>query len=385
MVAAPDVQYVFDGAVELLDITADAHFYFMHIHEDVNGWMDRRQRLPLAELTAEIMADYLAWHEIAPRPVANAATITGLRSSTYQLREIEGMISHNVITAVRKAGHVGKKGLRKACSRKRIQRSARRDPVILKYCNRWRALIERAVKIRRKEFDAACKTINQLIDEDNRKRELEFRRATKSLQPITKRQRKARRKVVAKSYELLRDVTGEETAKAFFEGDRITITGREFDFVCSRGRSLHAPGHGNVKVEIADKQGVVLADLCVFLADSPAMDQVAALALYTMVGDERKILNTGNLFNIRDAGADHPILASRNAARVQENSSGQTIEQDSQAWLNRRWHAHVKPVVDRFLQDELGPAAAYAMENLPPWNPAWDYELITASEADGRY
>ena len=371
---APDVEYIFDAAVEMCDITADAHFYFMNIRPDTNAWLDAHEGQRTAQICKSIMGDYFDWYQNAPVEEADAATIAGLRASKFQLKQIIENLRYIAIDDVCYRGHTGSRGFRKAQAMSTIKQIANSDSNILNYFDLWKQMMARASTMGRGRFDAGASEYNGLIDRNNDRRRREIlervsiveRRAPKRNHSL----RKKRRKVIVKSFNLLADITGQETARAFIGGDAVTIEGRKFDFRCRRAGALHQSGHGCLRVEIVDKIGVVLTDLCVYFDDMPAMDQVAALALHAMVGNEDEILQIGNFLNIRDAGYESPLLETDRPV----NEAFRLFRRHHER-QHHEWKGPVEAAVKRFLCTRLGMSAAYVLDNIPSHNPGRDFEI----------
>lgn len=376
---APDVCYVLDGAVELCEITADAHFFFMHLCPHVNTVVDRLEQhhppIPSDTRTGSrfcnaLMEFYAGWWRQAPKIDRDACSIAGLWSAKYQLKEIAGSIRIGAVRHVTDRGHTGRRGLRKAMSRRVMRHVMKTDPVCTEYLRLWREMLRRIRTVGPMDCRAACDRMNGLINQSNdlRSREIQMRREL--IDKRNHRQRKHRRKVITKSYNLLRSVTGEETARAFIAGDGITIEGKDFDFIARRGGSLSETGHGAMRIEVADKSGVVLTDLCIYFDDIPAMDQVAALALHVMVGEEREILETGNYFSVREEGFASPLLdAKPHEAPVQLEDLDRLFLTDA-GRLADRWRPELMQATEKLIACDFGRMGRMAMETLPVHNPA---------------
>jgi hypothetical protein len=62
---------------------------------------------------------------------------------------------------------------------------------------------------------------------------------------------------------------------------------------------------------VLDKERTKLADLCFFIENTPAIDQLTGIALAVRAGEERDILDTANLTKVAPAGVGHELLGSR--------------------------------------------------------------------------
>jgi hypothetical protein len=84
----------------------------------------------------------------------------------------------------------------------------------------------------------------------------------------------------------------------------------------ARNRSVASTGHGALDVRLCTPDGTRLANICVYFDKTPALDQVAALALHLDAGEENAIIDTGNLFNVTPAGAEHALVIQRQTKRA---------------------------------------------------------------------
>ena len=115
-----------------------------------------------------------------------------------------------------------------------------------------------------------------------------------------KRVRKQRRKVVTKALRLVDTILGRDAATLFVRGDELILEGRRFNFSVRR-KSLFAIGHGGLSISVTDKNHVLLVDLCFYFDETPAPDQLAALALHVKAGAEDEILKTANVIQYHPA------------------------------------------------------------------------------------
>ncbi len=112
--------------------------------------------------------------------------------------------------------------------------------------------------------------------------------------PLQRRREKGLRKAIARSFDLLASIAGRQTARACLDGDAVHVEGRRFDFRL-RVANLRSSAHGAVEVFVLDKDAVELASLCVYMQDTPALDQMAALILNVAHGNEEEILKRANV------------------------------------------------------------------------------------------
>jgi hypothetical protein len=131
----------------------------------------------------------------------------------------------------------------------------------------------------------------------------------RSLERLRVRAAKRRRKVLARSFTTLAQVAGQETARMFLGGDFIRIDGRAFSFLLRRRSDPTATGHSGLEIKLADRaSGEELTHLCLYFEDTPALDQVAAIAMHVAAGEEDDLIRTGNFYSVKEAAASHPAL-----------------------------------------------------------------------------
>jgi hypothetical protein len=72
-------------------------------------------------------------------------------------------------------------------------------------------------------------------------------------------------------------------------------------------------------IGLSGADGVELSKLCLY-QDAPALDQLASLAMHVQSGHTDKLIDTGNLYAVKDRS--HPVIEARmakSAARAAEN------------------------------------------------------------------
>lgn len=198
--------------------------------------------------------------------------------------------------------------------------------------------------------------------------------------PGRKARRQARR-VLTRSYALLSSVAGTPRARACLDGDAITVEGRRFDFRV-RVRDARRAAHGAVDVSVTDKDHVELASLCVYMRDTPALDQVAGLILHVVAGDEDEIIRAANVIAMTERGSAHE------AFRQVRGSREVTVEGPFPSPGTRA--SQPRPV--EALRDRLAipSRAAFGAHLLSTWawlgeatgDPAWVASLVGVRDLD---
>lgn len=151
-----------------------------------------------------------------------------------------------------------------------------------------------------------------------------------------------RQKALTRSTQMLERIAGPKEAHAFIKGDEIRVEGQCFNFSIKKGW-LFTMAHGGLDIVVTDKLGNRLFDLCWYVDGVPAPDQLAALMLSVIAGDEEEILRVGNWFNedkkaIESYEPLQPIyqaeLASTNLRRVELDEE---IERERAACSPDEW------------------------------------------------
>lgn len=119
-----------------------------------------------------------------------------------------------------------------------------------------------------------------------------------------KRMEKRLRKAISRSFTLLTSIAGRPTARACIDGEAITVEGKKFDFRL-RVANLRSTAHGAIEVFVTDKDAVELAALCVYIDETPALDQMAALILNVTSGNEDEIIRRANVIRSTQAAAEN--------------------------------------------------------------------------------
>ncbi len=101
---------------------------------------------------------------------------------------------------------------------------------------------------------------------------------------------------------------GAATVSAFARGEPVTLPGASCSLIVERTGPLHALGHGKMAVSVAAHDGTKLADLCVYIDQTPALDQLTAFALHTSAGIESEIIAASNIIRTYPGAEDHPAL-----------------------------------------------------------------------------
>lgn len=303
-----DQQYSYDCIVEYGEITADAAMWSCYISKDAAKWYDDlAQSLDHAEFLREfpriVLERYNQWFSTTDNETLKVfCTLDALLVLRHQVKEISWTIASEFIWECEKRGLSENKALIRAKSYKHIKKSMVRDNYFKRLTNivtpfyvRFNSLAKRYTP---EEIFAMHADGQEYVRNLQRSERDRIIQAFESMQV-----KKKRSNAVKKSIDVLKTFMGEETAKAFIEGDRITIYGKKFDFVLKRG-DIGTKGHGGTDIEVTDKEGVLLTSLCYYYEDTFAAEQVVSLAMHVMSGDEEEILRIGNFMRMTDTGKE---------------------------------------------------------------------------------
>ncbi len=120
-----------------------------------------------------------------------------------------------------------------------------------------------------------------------------------------------KRKAAIRSAIFAAGLLGAGTVSAFAAGRTVHIAGQDAILEIAKRGSIYASNHAALEIVLLDKSRAKLADLCLYVQDTPAIDQLAALALAMEAGEERELIATANITKIAPAGIGHALLAEK--------------------------------------------------------------------------
>lgn len=137
-------------------------------------------------------------------------------------------------------------------------------------------------------------------------------RAMRSESGGTRRALRRRRRVIARAASTAVAIVGQERVRDFASGRTVVIEGERIAFAVARAASCGSLGPGALHLEAVDKvTHARLADLCLYHPETPALDQLSAIYLGVLAGEEAEIMQTANLSRVTDAGRAHPLIEQR--------------------------------------------------------------------------
>lgn len=135
----------------------------------------------------------------------------------------------------------------------------------------------------------------------------------------------------------------------FVAGEPVTLAGNTVNLLVQRRAPLAYQGHGALRLEVQAHNGAHLADLCYYHTDTPVIDQLTAIELTLLAGDEDELLNSANVTGITEAGLSHPALEGRIAHHRFEEAvvaTLDTVRNRRQARNDRYWQKMGKVWID---------------------------------------
>lgn len=129
---------------------------------------------------------------------------------------------------------------------------------------------------------------------------------------VPRRLMRKKRRVIARAASTAVAIVGQDRVRDFAAGKTVVIEGERIAFAVARAASCGTLGHGALHLEAVDKvTHARLADLCLYHPETPALDQLSAIYLGVLAGEEAEIMQTANLSRVTDAGRAHPLIEQR--------------------------------------------------------------------------
>jgi hypothetical protein len=319
----PDLDYCLDAEQELGSIGHDDRAFVDLFDSNIFNWF-----MPLTRGGARAFPDIIKtrhtrWREMAPIEQRMALTWGGLEALKWLFNDCVSNLAYQIVHDHGVSDFPDGTELGYLES---VDISA--DPGLLRFADCARPIVARAVQdiaiagpeaflAAHGSLDALYASARDRLRERTRRINEMLRRCNEEAAPrsmrglaledappvhtaVQKRREKGLRKAIARSYRLLGSIAGAETARACLDGEQITVRGSKFDFRL-RVANLRSTAHGAIEVFVTDKEAVELASLCVYIDQTPALDQMAALILDVTAGNEDKIIRRANVIRSTEA------------------------------------------------------------------------------------
>lgn len=165
-------------------------------------------------------------------------------------------------------------------------------------------------------FDAAYEQHRARVDAAQRRALEAFSAEIRAAKDPAKRRApyrivKQERMVAKRAALFAAGLLGASTVSAFAAGHPVHIEGERMVFEAQRRGTIHRSGHAALHLSVLDKSRTKLAELCFFIDGTPAIDQLAGIALAVKAGEEQDILSTANITKVAPAGVGHELLGAR--------------------------------------------------------------------------
>jgi hypothetical protein len=133
-------------------------------------------------------------------------------------------------------------------------------------------------------------------------------RPIKNAKAFIRREQKHARSIMKRSMKFLSALIGDDATRMFVSGDRIRIEGQHCVYEIHRtGRMAYEHGGSGLKVFTKDED-IHLCDICIYTPNVPIFDHVAGIVMHIKAGEEDKILEIGNPYNLSEAAKQQEWL-----------------------------------------------------------------------------
>ena len=162
------------------------------------------------------------------------------------------------------------------------------------------------------------------------------------------------RRAVQRATRFCSNLIGVDKVSAFARGQAVALQGQGIIIEVARNRSIGTMGHGALDVRLCADDGTRLANICVYFDKTPAIDQLAAIAMHVGAGDDAAVIETGNLFNITKAGTNHPVVLARMSKKSAEFPRPiQQSDRELQKSAMERYKDDVIAIYIRAVRDQI--------------------------------
>jgi hypothetical protein len=127
----------------------------------------------------------------------------------------------------------------------------------------------------------------------------------------SREEKRTKRRQTKKAAAIAAAVLGATTVSAFARGEEVVLQGTQIAIGVRHSGSIYRSGHGALQISLLGPEGTRLSSLCMFQEDTPALDQLASIALHIEAGAESDVVGAGNLFATTTSALEHPVIAAR--------------------------------------------------------------------------
>jgi hypothetical protein len=117
---------------------------------------------------------------------------------------------------------------------------------------------------------------------------------------------KERRNALIRSHKIAQMIMGKPAVDDFIETNEAKIQGVLYNYIVKRKSKtlLSTGGHGQTVLTVCTLSGEEICDLCIYSKDCTLLDHVVGIFTRIKAGEELTILETGNVFNVREGKKD---------------------------------------------------------------------------------
>lgn len=383
-IASPDIHYVMDSAFELLEMTPDVHNASFFANLNLNNYFDMYDvgyssegACSSMKNLSTMMYDWIAEQD----PLTQGVLLsTNVYASDMQFNEFVGSVTNILVR-----NYLNNNGIREefnsfyfSMERERNIVNVANESDILFPANiatvimQENRLYEYMVNIKDRlklsmSVTATCDELqkhhlymlrksvegtNMVLTDGNRivNRDDLVTRAVENERVMSAR------KAIKKGVKKFSNLFGKKNITSFVNGDGFTVQGEKYNWHFRQKRSVslinmtHSPLKGHIPYELTllNKDNVVMADCCVFVADNtPIIDQIITIVLHIQ-NDEDQLLAHCNLFNVRPT-IDEKILYNNKAFETvnRREATALAISEYTTEFnrLNKLYKSQVKHIV----------------------------------------
>ena len=383
-IASPDIHYVMDSAFELLEMTPDVHNASFFANLNLNNYFDMYDVGYSSEGACSSMKNLstMMYEWMAEQdPLTQGVLLsTNVYASDMQFNEFVGSVTNILVR-----NYLNNNGIREefnsfyfSMERERNIVNVANESDILFPANiatvimQENRLYEYMVNIKDRlklsmSVTATCDELqkhhlymlrksvegtNMVLTDGNRivNRDDLVTRAVENERVMSAR------KAIKKGVKKFSNLFGKKNITSFVNGDGFTVQGEKYNWHFRQKRSVslinmtHSPlkGHRPYELTLLNKDNVVMADCCVFVADNtPIIDQIITIVLHIQ-NDEDQLLAHCNLFNVRPT-IDEKILYNNKAFETvnRREATALAISEYTTEFnrLNKLYKSQVKHIV----------------------------------------
>jgi hypothetical protein len=383
-IASPDIQYVMDSSFEMLEMTPDVHTASFFANLNLNNYFDMYDVGYSAEGAcssiknlSSMMYEWIASQD----PLTQGVLLsTNIYASDLQLNEFVGSVTNTLVRNYLNNNGIeeqinsyyfsmeGDRNIVNVMTESDIVFPANIATVIMQENRLYEYMINMKERLKLSmNVTASCDDLKKhhikMLKDSVKNTDLILTDGNRIIHKddlVTKSMQNERtlnaKKAIKKGVKKFSNLFGKQNITSFVNGDGFTVQGDKYNWHFRQKRSVslinmtHSPLKGHIPYELTlmNKDNVVMADCCVFVAENtPIIDQIITIVLYIQ-HDEDELLAHCNLFNIRPT-LDENILFNNRMKRKDNDATqlASTISEYTTEFnrLTRHYNDQVKTCV----------------------------------------